>query len=80
MKVVMNYFKAGSGKWYAEAMYETKEIQMFSIHLEVKRMIEELKSVPGLIDGTVGGFIVHVEVPEHTNNVPKLFVRHIKEV
>lgn len=68
MNVKLIYFKR-SGKYYAEAAYESMNQFAFEIYKEVKEMAEA-KILPGLVEGTHSDFVVLVQPEE--DGVPAL--------
>lgn len=71
MKVNLEYFKK-TGRYYSECSYVTTKEHLYEIFEEV-RNLKEAKMLPGLVKGH-SEFIVHIDVPEHPNNHPKLIV------
>ena len=70
MKVNLTYFKQ-SGKYYSQGSYETNEIDMEDIWAEVRKNIQ-MEDLPNLTKDP-SDFIILVNVPEHQDNVMKLF-------
>lgn len=67
MKVELTYFKK-SGKYYTDGSYITQKKEVFEIHDEVREM-KKNKELPGIIGNE---FTVHIDIPEHQDNVPRL--------
>lgn len=67
--VKLTYFKPSSGKYYAEATYETPSVLDFEIHKEVRSMTM-LQTLPGLRPNH-SSFIVLIEP---TDGVPALIL------
>lgn len=67
MEVKLTYFKE-NGKYYTEGTYVTQKKEIFEIHDEVRKM-KAKKSLPGI---TGNEFTVHVDIPVHPDNHPRL--------
>lgn len=68
-EVKLTYFKMG-GKYYTEGSYESEKAQIFEIHEEVREM-KANGTLPGI---SIDDHIVHVEVPDHPDNHPRLII------
>lgn len=67
MEVKLTYFKE-SGKYYTEGNYITQKKEIFEIHDEVREM-KAKRSLPGI---TGNELTVHVDIPGHPDNHPRL--------
>ena len=70
--VKLTYFKR-TGKYYTTGEYESPDKELFEIWDDVRVMLENGKR-PGLKDGFGDDFIVHIEVPGHPSDHPKLII------
>jgi hypothetical protein len=61
---ILNFFD-NTGKWTGRKEYAPRSRQFFQIVEEVKGLMQK---------GTIPNAIVHIDVPEHPNNVPRLIV------
>ena len=67
MKVNLTYFK-NTGKYITEGIYITDKKEIHEIHDEVLEM-KKKGNLPGI---TGNDFTVHVDIPEHPDNHPRL--------
>jgi hypothetical protein len=61
---ILNFFD-NTGKWVGRKEYSPRGTQFFQIIEEVKKLME---------NETIPKQIVHIDVPDHPNNVPRLII------
>lgn len=69
IRVNLNYFKP-TGKWYADASYETDKSRLADIWSEVIHFVD-IGRLPGLNEGCKDLFVL-IDVPDHEINHPKV--------
>ena len=69
--VKLTYFKR-TGKYYTSGEFESPEKTLSEIWEDIKKMTSE-GNWPGLVDGQ-HDFIIHIEVPGHPHDHPKLMI------
>jgi hypothetical protein len=72
MKVLLNYFKPDTGKFYGSGELVLPPVHMFDVHDHVRDLLI-VRRLPGLAVEH-SNFIVSVNVPEHGDNHPQLII------
>lgn len=73
MKVLLTYFKPDTGTYYSSGEYETEMVDMYQIFNEAQAIFNR-REMPGLMKGH-SPFITLVQVPDHPNHYPHLFLK-----